>query len=167
MEREEEYWLFDWWIHLFVWEVLQVNPVLFMSLFGHALFNYNPPKRSREVWWFFELMGITLEHMKRTGLKLDTRIAWIEIFCGVQLLLRLSSIFPIFYVYYWIMWHHEWEHFSSHPLSSRLPVIQRARLAPPWYLVTIISLAIRLQATSYEGDNQSIGGKCEDWARSC
>ena len=56
------------------------------------------------------------------------------------------------------MWHHEWEHFSSHPLSSRLPVIQRARLAPPWYLVTIISLAIRLQATSYEGDNQSIGG---------
>ena len=39
-----------------------VNPVLFMSLFGHALFNYNSPKRSREVWWFFELMGITLEH---------------------------------------------------------------------------------------------------------
>ena len=27
-----------------------LNPVLFMSLFGHALFNYNPPKRSREVW---------------------------------------------------------------------------------------------------------------------
>ena len=44
------------------------NPVLFMSLFGHALFTYNPPKRSREVWWFFELMGITLEHMKTTGL---------------------------------------------------------------------------------------------------
>ena len=53
---------------------------------------------------------------------------------------------------------------SPHILSSLdyLPVIQRARLAPPWYLVTIISLAIRLQATSYEGDNQSIGGKCED-----
>ena len=29
---------------------LLLNPVLFMSLFGHALFNYNPPKRSREVW---------------------------------------------------------------------------------------------------------------------
>ena len=50
------------------WRVELLNPVLFMSLFGHALFNYNPPKRSREVWWFFELMGITLEHMKRTGL---------------------------------------------------------------------------------------------------
>ena len=44
------------------------NPVLFMSLFGHALFIYNPPKHSREVWWFFELIGITLEHMKRMGL---------------------------------------------------------------------------------------------------
>ena len=49
------------------------------------------------------------------------------------------------------MWHHEWEHFSSHPLSSRLPVIQRARLAPPWYLVTIISLAIRLQCYKLRG----------------
>ena len=28
-----------------------------------------PPKHSREVWWFFELMGITLEHMKWTGLR--------------------------------------------------------------------------------------------------
>ena len=46
-----------------LWAVkVDINPVLFMSLFGHALFNYNPPKRSREVWWFFELMGITLEH---------------------------------------------------------------------------------------------------------
>ena len=27
-------------------------------------------------------------------------------------------------------WHHEWEHFSSHPLSSPLPVIQRARRSP-------------------------------------
>ena len=46
-----------------------LNPVPFMSLFGHAVFNYNPPKHSREVWWFFELMVITLEHMKGTGLK--------------------------------------------------------------------------------------------------
>ena len=27
-----------------------LNPVPFMSLFGHALFNYNPPKHSRKVW---------------------------------------------------------------------------------------------------------------------
>ena len=26
------------------------NPVQFMSLFGHALFNYNPPKQGRKVW---------------------------------------------------------------------------------------------------------------------
>ena len=34
------------------WEVISIflNPILFLSLFGHALFNYNPPKHSREVW---------------------------------------------------------------------------------------------------------------------
>ena len=34
----------------FILHCQSLNPVLFMSLFGHALFNYNPPKRSREVW---------------------------------------------------------------------------------------------------------------------
>ena len=48
--------------------ITEFNPVPFMSLFGHTLFNYNPPKHSRKVWWFFELMVITLEHMNGTGL---------------------------------------------------------------------------------------------------
>ena len=31
-------------------DVPDLNPVQFMSLFGHALFNYNPPKPGRKVW---------------------------------------------------------------------------------------------------------------------
>ena len=30
--------------------LIVINPVQFMSLFGHALFNYNPPKQGRKVW---------------------------------------------------------------------------------------------------------------------
>ena len=54
------------------WNLMRVDLLLTLSFscpyLGMLYLIKTPPKHSRKVWWFFELMVITLEHWKGTGL---------------------------------------------------------------------------------------------------